>query len=42
MHTSRRSFVERATGGAVLLANTPWSFGRPLEELEAEATTPMP
>jgi hypothetical protein len=39
MHTSRRSFVERVTGGAVLLATTPWSLGDPLREIEA-ATSP--
>ena len=38
MHTSRRSYVERITGGAVLFAAAPWSYGNPLRELEVAAT----
>ena len=37
MDTTRREFVERMTGGAVLLGAAPLAFGNPVEMLAAES-----
>lgn len=39
MDTTRREFVERLTGGAVLLGAAPLAFGNPAEFLAAEPAT---
>jgi hypothetical protein len=39
MDTTRREFVERMTGGAVLLGAAPLAFGNPAEILSAESAT---